>query len=92
LDLEIGAILVAAGLPDSAEPHLLAAGTTPWLAVQAQYHLGTVAESRKDFTEARLYYQRVVRWWRDCDPELRSFTDRASRALARLDGDTGSGH
>ena len=51
---------------------------------QAHYYLGEVYERQGDLERARLRYARFVRWWEDCDPELRPWRERGRQALARL--------
>jgi serine/threonine-protein kinase len=85
LDLEIGKLLVTGGDAGAAEPHLLAATGVPWLSVLAEWHLGRAAEQRGDRAAALERYGRVVRWWRDCDPELRPWWDQMRQALARVE-------
>ena len=54
---------------------------------QAQYYLGEVHERMGDEERARLNYARFVRWWEDCDPELRPRWERGREALERLTGE-----
>jgi tetratricopeptide (TPR) repeat protein/TolB-like protein len=51
---------------------------------QAQYYLGAVYERMGDEERARVHYARFVRWWEDCDPELRPWRERGRQALERL--------
>jgi tetratricopeptide (TPR) repeat protein len=34
--------------------------------------------------QAREYYARFIRWWQDCDPELRPLVDQARRRFSEL--------
>ena len=53
-------------------------------AAPLEFWHGRIAEARGDRTEARLHYERFVRWWADCDPELRPRWEEGRAALARL--------
>ncbi|PYN29899.1 MAG: hypothetical protein DME01_28940 [Candidatus Rokuibacteriota bacterium] len=53
-------------------------------AAPLEFWSGRIAEARGDRTEARLHYERFVRWWADCDPELRPWWEEGRAALARL--------
>ena len=57
-------------------PHLLGA--------PAEYYLGQTYEALGDGEKAKFHYGRFVRWWEDCDPELRPWWERGRQALARL--------
>ncbi len=54
-----------------------------------EFYLGQVYEALGDFEEAKLHYGRFVRWWEDCDPELRPWWDRGREALERLTREPG---
>ena len=54
------------------------------IATPLEFWRGRIAEARGDRTEARLHYERFVRWWADCDPELRPWWEEGRTALARL--------
>ena len=45
---------------------------------------GQVAEGLGDVDGARTHYANLVRWWKDCDPDLVPVRDEARRALVRL--------
>jgi serine/threonine-protein kinase len=77
LDLEVGKLLLALGRPDQAELRLDAASDSPWFRALAEWYLGRAAEQGGDAAEARLHYDRVARWWRDCDSELRPLREEA---------------
>ena len=34
--------------------------------------------------QAKEYYARFIRWWQDCDPELRPLVDEARRRFSEL--------
>lgn len=50
----------------------------------ASYRQGQILEAHGRPSEAAAQYQRFVTLWRDCDPELKRFTDDASHRLAAL--------
>ncbi|MBI4513647.1 MAG: hypothetical protein HY702_05995 [Gemmatimonadetes bacterium] len=54
----------------------------------AQFYLGQIYEALGDPEQAKLHYARFVRWWEDCDPELRPWWERGRQALARLTRET----
>jgi len=49
-----------------------------------EFWRGRIAEARGDRSEARLHYERFVRWWSDADPELRPWWEEGRAALARV--------
>jgi len=49
-----------------------------------EFWRGRIAEARGDRTEARLHYERFVRWWTDADPELRPWWEQGRAALTRV--------
>ena len=49
-----------------------------------EFWRGRIAEARGDRLEARLHYERFVRWWADADPELRPWWEEGRAALARV--------
>lgn len=54
----------------------------------ASYRQGQILEAHGRRAEAAAQYERFVSMWRDCDPELKHYTDDASRRLAALRPDT----
>lgn len=54
------------------------------LGAPVKYYLGQTYEAFGDGEKAKLHYARFVRWWEDCDPELRPWRERGREALARL--------
>ena len=56
------------------------------MAVPLEFWRGRIAEARSDRAAARLHYERFVRWWADCDPELRPLWEEGPVALARGHG------
>jgi putative alpha-1,2-mannosidase len=52
-----------------------------------QFYLGRIAEELGQPESAKEHYARTVRWWKDCDPELRPFREQAREALSRLTGE-----
>jgi hypothetical protein len=51
---------------------------------QVELYLGRVAEGLGDREAAKARFGNVVRWWRQCDPELVPLREEAREALARL--------
>ncbi len=64
------------------------ADQTNWQSISlitpAEFYLGRVAEARGDRDQARYHYDRFVRWWKDCDPELKPWWKEGRKALARV--------
>lgn len=56
----------------------------------AHLRQGEIHERSGNLGAAAHHYRRVVRLWRDCDPELRDWVDAARAGLARLTDDTGT--
>lgn len=83
LDFEVGKLLLAKGEVERAERHLLA-GWIPYFTVLGELYLGQVAESRGDLDQARARYGKAMRWWRDCDPELRPWLEEARQGMLRV--------
>jgi len=52
-------------------------------AAPVEYYLGRVAEEQGS-SEARVHYQRFVRWWERADPELQPWRQDARDRLARM--------
>jgi eukaryotic-like serine/threonine-protein kinase len=53
-----------------------------------QFYLGQIAEELGQPEVAKEHYARTVRWWKDCDPELRPLREQARDALIRLTGES----
>ena len=51
---------------------------------QVELYLGRSAEGLGEREAAREHFSNVVRWWRQCDPELVPLREEAREALARL--------
>ena len=81
--MEIGKLLLFSGRLDEAEIHLIAGTDSPFSRVMAEFYLGVLAERRGRLAEARGHYQRVVRWWRGCDRELRPLWQEATERSTR---------
>ena len=62
----------------------LSSGSAWPMAAPLEFWSGRIAEARGDRRAARLHYERFVRWWADCDPELRPWREEGRAALARL--------
>ncbi|MBI4513648.1 MAG: hypothetical protein HY702_06000 [Gemmatimonadetes bacterium] len=76
--LELGNLRQAERYFHSVEPYLFIVSTP------AQFYLGEVYEALGDVERAKFHYARFVRWWEDCDPDLRPWWERGRQALARL--------
>jgi hypothetical protein len=88
-DFILGKAYLAAGDIERAERYMLTpqrwvAGFGIELMPLREYYLGRIAEERGRRTEAREHYARFVRWWHDCDPELRGWWEDGRKALARV--------
>ena len=57
------------------------------LIVPREYYLGRIAEAGGDRAAAREHYARFVRWWRDCDPELKPMWEDGRQRLASVGGE-----
>ena len=55
----------------------------PWLAA-AHFRRGEIQARLGHREHARFHYARFVRFWKDCDPQLRPLLNRATEALAQL--------
>jgi tetratricopeptide (TPR) repeat protein len=88
---ELGKVYLELGRSQDAE-RLFTSLTYEHLFVGAlvEYYLGRTYEELDDPEEAIFHYDRFVRWWRNCDPELRPLWGEGREALARLTGKTAS--
>ncbi len=85
LQFELGRLLLELGRAREAEPYFRSLEFFPGLVgPQVEFYLGQVYEALDDPEEAKLHYARFVRWWEDCDPELRPWWEQGREALARL--------
>jgi hypothetical protein len=94
IDYQLGKEYLARGDYDNAYRYMLtpqrwATGGGIELIVPREFYLGQIAEGRGDRGAAREHYARFVRWWRDCDPELRTWWEEGRRGLARVSGEPG---
>ena len=94
IDYQLGKEHLARGDFDNAYKHMLTPQRWPTgggieLIVPREFYLGQIAEGRGDRTAAREHYARFVRWWRDCDPELKPWWEEGRRGLARVSGEPG---
>jgi tetratricopeptide (TPR) repeat protein len=83
----MGKWLLEEGDPQQAERYLSSTIALPPF-TPAFLYLGKAHEALGRPDEARLDYERFLRYWEDCDPELRPLLDEARSALARLKGVT----
>ncbi len=90
LRYELGKLFLERGELAEAERYFTSMNITR-AQTQAQYYLGEVYERMGDEERARLHYARFVRWWEDCDPELRPWWERGRQSLDRLTGELSSG-
>ncbi len=90
LRYEMGRVLLDLARPWEAERYFRSLALWPWDAgAPTEFYLGQVYEALGDIEEAKLHYARFVRWWEDCDPELRPWRERGRQALARLTHENG---
>jgi hypothetical protein len=94
IDYLLGREYLAGGDLERAQRHMLtpqrwAAGGETDLILPREFYLGQIAEARGNRAAAREHYARFVRWWRDCDPELRAWWEEGRRGLARVTGEAG---
>ncbi len=89
LRYELGRALLEMDRSQETERYLLSVSSQRILAqwynsTPAEFYLGQTYEALGDGEKAKLHYARFVRWWEDCDPELRPLWERGRQALARL--------
>jgi tetratricopeptide (TPR) repeat protein len=94
IDYQLGKEYLAGGDYDNAFKHMLTpqrwvAGGGMELIVPREFSLGQITEARGDRAAAREHYARFVRWWRNCDPELKPWWEEGRRGLARVSGEPG---
>jgi class 3 adenylate cyclase/tetratricopeptide (TPR) repeat protein len=85
LRYETGRLQLAANNPRAAVQYLESVQFRPHLTA-AELYMGRAHEALGNMEKAKLNYGRVVRWWEDCDPELRPMWEEARQALNRLQG------
>jgi len=88
-DYALGIGFLAEGDLDRAERHLhlLERWSIHVMVVPREYYLGRIAEERGNRAEAREHYARFVRWWGDCDPELKPMWEDGRQRLAKVSGE-----
>jgi len=91
-DFVLGKAYLAAGDLAAAEWHMQVpqrwnSGFTVEVIAPREYYLGRIAEERGQRAEAREHYARFVRWWRDCDPELKPMWEDGRKRLASVSGE-----
>lgn len=80
----LGRALLDSGQPRDARPYLESVEFDYPFLTPALLYLGKTYEELGDLPAAKLRYEQFVRWWRDCDPELRPLWEEGRRAVARL--------
>ncbi len=85
LRYEIGKMLLEQGELREAERYLESVEIHSGLA-PAKLYLGQIYEASGDLQAARREYADFVRWWQDCDPELKPLWEEGRRTLERLKG------
>jgi eukaryotic-like serine/threonine-protein kinase len=91
-DFILGQAYLAQGDLTQAERHMLipqrwSSGALVEVIVPREYYLGRIAEEKGNRAAAREHYARFVRWWRDCDPELKPMWEDGRRRLASVSGE-----
>ncbi len=91
-DFILGKTYLAQGNLAEAERHMLvpqrwSSGVGTEGLVPREYYLGRIAEEKGNRAAAREHYARFVRWWRDCDPELKPMWEDGRRRLASVSGE-----
>ena len=89
-DYVLGIAFLTEGDLDRSERHLqlLQRWSRDVWVVPREYYLGRIAEGRGQLAEAREHYARFVRWWQDCDPELKPMWEDGRKRLASVSGET----
>lgn len=86
---ELGRLLLELGRAEEAEPYFRSLEfPAAVVGAQLEFNLGQVYEALGDPEEAKRHYARFVRFWEDCDPELRPLWERGREALERLTQET----
>jgi tetratricopeptide (TPR) repeat protein len=82
---ELGKVYLELGRPEDAE-RLFNSLTYEHFLVGAlvELYLGRTYEALDDPEQAIFHYDRFVRWWEDCDPELQPLWEQGREALAHL--------
>jgi hypothetical protein len=88
----LGRAYFEAGELDRSERYMLtpqrwSSGVQTEVIAPREYYLGRIAEERGHRAEAQEHYARFVRWWRDCDPELKPMWEDGRQRLASVSGE-----
>ena len=88
----LGRAYFEAGELDRSERYMLtpqrwSSGVQTEVIAPREYYLGRIAEERGHRAEAQEHYARFVRWWRDCDPELKPMWEDGRQRLASASGE-----
>jgi tetratricopeptide (TPR) repeat protein len=91
-DFILGKAYLEKGDLAEAQRHMLvpqrwSSGFFTELIVPREYYLGRIAEAQGDRAAARAHYERFVRWWRDCDLELKPMWEDGRQRLAKVGGE-----
>jgi len=85
---ELSRVLLARDRPSDAVRYLEPLDHRTWFywlaAAPREFYLAEAFEAQGDTSRAKLHYGNFVRWWRDCDPELRPMWEQGRQALLRL--------
>ncbi len=85
LRYELGKLALAEGRLEEAERYLRSLDYERlYFGAFIEFYLGKTYERLDEIDEAIERYDRVVRWWRNCDPQLRPFVEQSRSALVRL--------
>ncbi|CAN5160353.1 hypothetical protein BH18GEM1_BH18GEM1_13190 [soil metagenome] len=84
----LGEILIQSGEPREAARYFtaLASGESIVSDPVAAYRLGQLHERLGEYREAREAYEYFLTAWRDPDPSLRPWAEKAHQAVIRLSG------
>jgi tetratricopeptide (TPR) repeat protein len=85
LRYKVGKMLFDNGDVREAERYFLSFNQFQWMyLVPAHYYLGQIYEQLDRPEDALEHYRLFVDWWRDSDPELRTWWEEGRSALARV--------
>jgi tetratricopeptide (TPR) repeat protein len=85
LRYELGKLMLDAGRPRDAGRYFHSLDYEHlFIGAPIEFYLGRVYEALGDNAQAGFHYERFVRWWQDCDPELRPMWEQGRVALARV--------
>jgi TolB-like protein/Flp pilus assembly protein TadD len=85
LRYEMGRLLLDLPRPREAERYFRSlVKSQAVIGAPTEFYLGQTYEALGNLEEAKFHYGRFVRWWENCDPELRPWWERGREALVRL--------